>query len=148
MGLMSSITGRSSEQCACHAIMQTVRTRWTIRRLCSSSKYDRSRAPREPAVPGENLSAGTLVPQRPEFTPGPRCNNLTTLATSLCQGGFMNCVQLIAVFATLLPLAGGLGARDGQAAPQNPARQHDYPTATRPDRALVCMAANGTQSGT
>ena len=60
----------------------------------------------------------------------------------------MKCVQLIAVFATLLPLTGGLAARNGQAAAQSPAGQNDYPTATRADYVLGCMAANGNKRET
>src|SRR5438128_5459563 len=98
--------------------------------------------------PWEKLLCRGLVPQRPEFTLGPPCNSLTILATSLCQGAFMKCVQLIAVFATLLPLTGGLAARNGQAAAQSPAGQNDYPTATRADYVLGCMAANGNKRET
>lgn len=49
---------------------------------------------------------------------------------------------LFSSLAVLLPLAAGPGASDGRAAP---AAQNDYPTATRADYVLGCIAANGNK---
>ena len=48
----------------------------------------------------------------------------------------------------LLLLATGLITNDGRAAAQAPAVQNDYPTATRADYVLGCMAANGNKRET
>ncbi len=54
----------------------------------------------------------------------------------------------IFAFAILLPIATGFAITDGRAAPQAPAAQNDYPTATRADYVLGCMAANGNKRET
>ncbi len=50
--------------------------------------------------------------------------------------------------AAIWALAAGPIAGDGWAAPQTPAAQNDYPTATRADYVLGCMAANGNKRET
>jgi hypothetical protein len=47
--------------------------------------------------------------------------------------------------AIVLLLITGVIAGDGRAAPPAPAAQNDYPTATRADYVLGCMAANGNK---
>jgi hypothetical protein len=57
----------------------------------------------------------------------------------------MSQFPLIAIFAALSCLAIGSA---GNAAPQAPAAQNDYPTSTRADYVLGCMAANGNKRET
>lgn len=57
----------------------------------------------------------------------------------------MTRARTFATFAVLLPLAAGFASTDGRAAP---AAQNDYPTATRADYVLGCMAANGSKRET
>lgn len=59
----------------------------------------------------------------------------------------MKCAQIVAVFSVLLGLVAGLAA-NSRAAPQAPAAQNDYPTSTRADYVLGCMAANGNKRET
>jgi hypothetical protein len=60
----------------------------------------------------------------------------------------MTPARIFANFAVLLPLAVGFASTDSRAAPQAPAAQNDYPTATRADYVLGCMAANGNKRET
>lgn len=60
----------------------------------------------------------------------------------------MTRARILATVAVLLPLAAGFAPTDGRAAPQPPAAQNDYPTATRADYVLGCMAANGNKRET
>jgi hypothetical protein len=56
---------------------------------------------------------------------------------------------LLAPFIILLPLAASLAASNSRAAPQALAPSlNDYPTATRADYVLGCMAANGNKRET
>jgi hypothetical protein len=58
----------------------------------------------------------------------------------------MRRAALIASVVILPPLAAAIGTSDGRAAA--PAAQNDYPTATRADYVLGCMAANGNKRET
>src|SRR5579862_4196960 len=58
----------------------------------------------------------------------------------------MRRAALIASVVILPPLAAAIGASDGRAAA--PSAQNDYPTATRADYVLGCMAANGNKRET
>ncbi len=60
----------------------------------------------------------------------------------------MTRARIFAMAAILLPLAAGMATTDSRAAPQAPAAQNDYPTATRADYVLGCMAANGNKRET
>jgi hypothetical protein len=60
----------------------------------------------------------------------------------------MTLARILAPFAAFLPLAAGVTSTDSHAAPQAPTTQNDYPTATRADYVLGCMAANGNKRET
>jgi hypothetical protein len=60
---------------------------------------------------------------------------------SMTRAAFFTTVAIWALAAC--PMAG-----DGWAAPQTPGPQNDYPTATRADYVLGCMAANGNKRET
>lgn len=59
----------------------------------------------------------------------------------------MKSALIVAVFSVLLGLVAGLAA-NSRAAPQAAAAQNDYPTSTRADYVLGCMAANGNKRET